>query len=415
LKFDYIIGNPPYQDISKNSKGRKLYLFITEKMINKFNEEMIFLTPKQISNIKKKRFELSKLNNVKFIDFDVDKYFNVGVEIILFQLTNYKVDKIKIKENNNIYYSKLPLKKDEIIPTIMFNKIKDLGSKQEDKLFIGDVTSNGNEDENGKYKIIINYIKNKIRYTNVKPKLYKKKKVVIHMGKVYNENNFLISYDDYGQYQNMIDLTNYNEDDINNLKLFLFHPIVTNLVKKFRIFYGTGFNNIIYFFRKYNKNKLNNYIKNNKLDDFIIDYFKLNKEELNYLFSNDIKLKSKNIKDEKKNRSKETGEIFTPKELVNYMLDLIEYKWDKSKTFLDPTCGNGNILVEIAKRGEDPKNIFGVDLFEDNIIECKNRLKKIYLEHKYDIDYINKYLDKNIKVENALEFDYNFNQKLELF
>ena len=71
--------------------------------------------------------------------------------------------------------------------------------------------------------------------------------------------------------------------------------------------------------------------------------------------------------------------------------------------------------MEIAKRGEDPKNIFGVDLFEDNIIECKNRLKKIYLEHKYDIDYINKYLDKNIKVENALEFDYNFNQKLELF
>jgi hypothetical protein len=53
-----------------------------------------------------------------------------------------------------------------------------------------------------------------------------------------------------------------------------------------------------------------------------------------------------------KERVKKTGEVFTPPWLVNQMLDEL----DKSsfdapgKTFVDPACGNGNILVEVIRR-----------------------------------------------------------------
>lgn len=51
---------------------------------------------------------------------------------------------------------------------------------------------------------------------------------------------------------------------------------------------------------------------------------------------------------------RERGEIFTPPHLVNEMLNkLIESGGpllDKNKTVLEPTCGNGNFLVEILNR-----------------------------------------------------------------
>ena len=53
-----------------------------------------------------------------------------------------------------------------------------------------------------------------------------------------------------------------------------------------------------------------------------------------------------------KERVKQTGEVFTPSWLVNEILDkLPEDQWtNSSKTFIDPACGNGNILVEIVRR-----------------------------------------------------------------
>ena len=53
-------------------------------------------------------------------------------------------------------------------------------------------------------------------------------------------------------------------------------------------------------------------------------------------------------------RKSQTAEDFTPAPLVNEMLDkLAKYgpeSWKPGKTFLDPACGNGNMLVEVLKR-----------------------------------------------------------------
>ena len=84
-----------------------------------------------------------------------------------------------------------------------------------------------------------------------------------------------------------------------------------------------------------------------------------------------------------KERVKQTAEVFTPDYLVNEMLDQLPPEvWEQNKTFLDPAAGDGNILVEIIKRKiqnnytayEALKTTFGIDLMEDNVERCRERL-----------------------------------------
>lgn len=86
----------------------------------------------------------------------------------------------------------------------------------------------------------------------------------------------------------------------------------------------------------------------------------------------------------RKERRRETGEDFTPIPLVNEMLDCLPPEaWeDADQIFLDPSCGNGNFLVEVKKRllaaGHSEENalsrIFGIDLMHDNVVETCERL-----------------------------------------
>lgn len=86
-----------------------------------------------------------------------------------------------------------------------------------------------------------------------------------------------------------------------------------------------------------------------------------------------------------KDRSKEFGEVFTPTWQVNQMLDKLpqEEIIDPTKTVVDITgCGNGNFLIEVLHRRLNAgvkhidaiRTIYGVDIMEDNIQECKQRL-----------------------------------------
>ena len=71
---------------------------------------------------------------------------------------------------------------------------------------------------------------------------------------------------------------------------------------------------------------------------------------------------------------KDTAEVFTPNWLVQEMVYRVNVDWSKppqDETFLDPTCGSGNFLVAIIKRGIPLNMIYVVDLMEDNIETTK--------------------------------------------
>ena len=99
-----------------------------------------------------------------------------------------------------------------------------------------------------------------------------------------------------------------------------------------------------------------------------------------------------------KQRIAEHGEVFTSQREVNAMLDLVKQETERiDSRFLEPACGTGNFLIEILERKlqvvekkyhksqlEFERNlvlavssIYGIDIQNDNIIECRNRLFEI--------------------------------------
>ena len=94
-------------------------------------------------------------------------------------------------------------------------------------------------------------------------------------------------------------------------------------------------------------------------------------------------------------RSDNLGEVFTPSELVNEMLDtLAENSWDPDEVFIDPACGNGNFLVEVVKQKVKKGSTFlqalgttyGIDIMKDNVRECQERLLRLVIG---DQEFIN--------------------------
>ena len=110
-------------------------------------------------------------------------------------------------------------------------------------------------------------------------------------------------------------------------------------------------------------------------------------------------------------RIKSTGEVFTPTELVQQILDEMpqELFIDPTKTFIDPACGDGQFLSEALIRkmenGTDFETalstIYGVDIMEDNVQQCKTRLL-CGQEHLRHI------INRNIVRADGIEYDYLF-------
>lgn len=120
--------------------------------------------------------------------------------------------------------------------------------------------------------------------------------------------------------------------------------------------------------------------------------------------------------EERKDRRSATGEVFTPKILVNKMLDkLPQYLFSRGYTFLDNSAGNGNFLVEILSRkienGENWKDalseIYGTELMGDNVKECKSRLREIVSKCEgFDQSIADEIMDYRIVNTDSLAWDY---------
>jgi len=119
-----------------------------------------------------------------------------------------------------------------------------------------------------------------------------------------------------------------------------------------------------------------------------------------------------------KKRVTDHGEVFTAQREVNAMLDLVKQETDRiDSRFLEPACGTGNFLVEILKRklavveNRYSKNqleyeryaiialssIYGIDILEDNVHTCRNRLLGIFT-HFYLTNYKTEIKSEFLKV-----------------
>lgn len=110
-------------------------------------------------------------------------------------------------------------------------------------------------------------------------------------------------------------------------------------------------------------------------------------------------------------RVKATGEVFTPTPLVQEVLDSIpiEIFQNADKTFLDPSCGDGQFLGEVLIRKMENgstfeqalSTIYGVDLMQDNVDLCRERLLCGQEQFRHIVE-------KNIQCKDGLKFGYKF-------
>ena len=117
-----------------------------------------------------------------------------------------------------------------------------------------------------------------------------------------------------------------------------------------------------------------------------------------------------------KNRVLQSQEVFTPThKVIELLQEYSEDLKDPAKKFLDPSCGDGQFLGEVLiskiENGIDfetaLRNIYGVDIMQDNIKLCHERL----LCGREDLRHI---VEKNIVCTDALDYHYQFNGTLPL-
>lgn len=77
---------------------------------------------------------------------------------------------------------------------------------------------------------------------------------------------------------------------------------------------------------------------------------------------------------ENRERVKSLGEVFTPSQLVDFVLNSIPAEDFHSRTFIDSMCGNGQFLVGLKNRGVPSSNIYGIDLTPENIDTAIQRI-----------------------------------------
>lgn len=100
-----------------------------------------------------------------------------------------------------------------------------------------------------------------------------------------------------------------------------------------------------------------------------------------------------------KQRVADHGEVFTPPELTEAMLDLVKDESERiDARFLEPACGSGNFLVPVLQRklatvraryGKSSfekghhallalMSIYGIELLRDNVTECRDNLLQVF-------------------------------------
>ena len=103
-----------------------------------------------------------------------------------------------------------------------------------------------------------------------------------------------------------------------------------------------------------------------------------------------------------KRRVADHGEVFTPRWLVEKMLDLVKGETERiDSRFLEPACGSGNFLVPVlqrklaaveAKYGKSDFEkrhyallavmcTYGIELLADNIAECRANMLEVFADY----------------------------------
>ena len=232
VTFDYVIGNPPYEDTSSQGSNKKLWKDITRKVQGLTRNQIIFVTPKA-----QDQYLLYK--HTFYLDYTADDYFNVGTKIIAWgmQMEPMLSDKERTTYSSNGVIDNKWNNSPERKILQEFNNLKN--TPVEDKLF------KRQSCEPGPLEVIKNASKNTFDTCTSYVIPDGHKILAISTSKSLKRENILIGYKHYGSLYAQIDITNWSEKETEQFIQKMLQPSFVDYCNKFRKYYGTGFNNVL--------------------------------------------------------------------------------------------------------------------------------------------------------------------------
>lgn len=251
MKFDVIIGNPPYQDGSQDGGQNKIYNQISKTALGLLAADGIlaFVTPTSVLK-KSKRFSLVGQSGLKIVDFTADDHFNVGIQICW-----WMIDKSYIGEVNIVHQrGSLTQPNDEVIHNYskidkdfagLYERLKTVTDTPDKRMFkqnnFGPAMTKVYDAEHpyplhkldkGLAKVTF--------YSSRVPYFVGKDKFTISMTKGFTDNATVVSVDDYDVGYLTTEVT--DADEVANIKSFIFSEYFIKHSERWKSVDGYGYN-----------------------------------------------------------------------------------------------------------------------------------------------------------------------------
>jgi hypothetical protein len=251
MKFDVIVGNPPYQDGSKDGGQNKIYNQISKTSIDLLTPTGIiaFVTPTSVLK-KSKRFSLVGQQGLKIVDFTADDHFNVGIQICWWMIDkSYSGDVSIIHQQGS-----LTQPNDQVIHNYskidksfadLYEQLKTVTDTPDKRMFKQNnfgpaMTKVRDADhpyplhklDDGTPKITF--------YSSRVPYFVGKNKFTISMTKGFTDEATVVGFDDYDVGYLTTEIV--DQKEVDNIKSFIFSDYFIKHSERWKIVYGYGYN-----------------------------------------------------------------------------------------------------------------------------------------------------------------------------
>jgi len=264
MKFDVVIGNPPYQDGKKKGQQNKIYNQMSKKAISLLAADgiMAFITPTSVCK-KSKRFSIIDNPKLVHVDFTADNHFVVGINICYWILDNSKdsincIVKSKSGDIKNFGRGEVIYDHgvyDELVMSIK-TKIKDHSSLPDQRMFLRNnpgPTKSVTKTSEFVYPLYDISEDSVSCYVKRVPYNHGKTKIALSMTKSLNKAAAIISDKDFND--SVVSCEVESDEQTKNIKSFIFSEYFINLTAQWKLIDGYGFNEAIKYLPRFDKNK----------------------------------------------------------------------------------------------------------------------------------------------------------------
>ncbi len=254
MKFDVVVGNPPYQDGTKEGGQNKIYNMFCKKSLDLVKDNGLVACVTPTSALKEsKRFSLVNMKGLKLVDFRANTYFDVGINICWWLIdktyTSSDVTVIDITGSSVIQSSNTPIYDFSIVDpnfASLYKSLKETTDTPEKRMFRENNFGDAVEKTKSSvyhypiYSITKDGSKAIFGYSKRIPFFYKKKKIVIPMTKTLTDKSILVDTNDF--YVAYLCTEVSSKKEISNIKSFIMSDYFKEHSTKWKNLDGYGFN-----------------------------------------------------------------------------------------------------------------------------------------------------------------------------